>query len=193
MDIYKLKCIVVGECNVGKTCLIRKIVYNNFTTGYRNTIGVDFATKEKIQDDKMFVYHFWDISGKEKYSNIVPVFFRNSSMAWVCFDLSDPETLRQTVFWKREIERHLSIPIILVGCKSDLTKFDESELEKFSRKHSFSSLVITSSKKTSNINELLEVSCSIVKDYHKPVEKYDIVPLIPPVEPEKPVEKKCCV
>lgn len=42
---YLFKILVVGCGGVGKTCCIRKLVYNSFNQEYKTTIGVDFAFK----------------------------------------------------------------------------------------------------------------------------------------------------
>ena len=43
--VQKYKLAFVGDCRVGKTCLINRIVYNTFETNYLTTIGIDFLSK----------------------------------------------------------------------------------------------------------------------------------------------------
>ena len=40
-----MKVIVVGDGQVGKTCLITRFVKNNFSTEYKKTLGVDYLQK----------------------------------------------------------------------------------------------------------------------------------------------------
>ena len=40
---YKIVCF--GDCRVGKTCLIRRIVYNTFDANYMPVIRMDYFIK----------------------------------------------------------------------------------------------------------------------------------------------------
>jgi Ras-related protein Rab-32 len=44
-DELLLKILVIGESGVGKTAIVRRYVHNQFSQGYKATIGVDFALK----------------------------------------------------------------------------------------------------------------------------------------------------
>lgn len=193
MDVYRVKCIIVGDSNVGKSLLVKRVITDTCDK-VSPTIGVDFSLKSFTFDDKVYNINFWDISGKEKPSVSCSTLFKNSNVAWICFDLTDPNSLIQTVTWKREIENIITIPCILVGCKLDRSIIDETELSTFVTKHKFDSFVITSAKKDVNIDELMEITCSVMKSKFEPVEKFESIPLIlPPLDehiPEKP--NSCC-
>ena len=40
--IQRYNIVCIGDCRVGKTCLIRRIVYNIFDANYIPIIGMDF-------------------------------------------------------------------------------------------------------------------------------------------------------
>ena len=50
---YFYKIVLVGDSAVGKSCLLSRFTYNEFNTESKSTIGVDFATKSVIIDDKV--------------------------------------------------------------------------------------------------------------------------------------------
>ena len=63
---YVFKWIFVGEMGVGKTCLIKRWIENNFTANYKSTVGVDFAVKEVESDNNsVFIVQIWDLAGQE--------------------------------------------------------------------------------------------------------------------------------
>jgi GTPase SAR1 family protein len=43
--------ILLGDSNVGKTCIINKYVKNSFINHNKSTIGVDFANKPLSKDE----------------------------------------------------------------------------------------------------------------------------------------------
>ena len=39
------KVVVIGDCGVGKTCVVQRFKTGNYTEKHGNTIGVDFSMK----------------------------------------------------------------------------------------------------------------------------------------------------
>ena len=89
-DQLTFKIIVIGDVSVGKTAIIKRYTEGVFVSGYKTTIGVDFAIKLVDWDDGtrvmlqviiiylnefstfltsfFFIYFFvklWDISGQD--------------------------------------------------------------------------------------------------------------------------------
>ena len=50
---YFYKIVLVGDSGVGKSCLLSRFTYNEFSVESKTTIGVDFATKSVIIDGKV--------------------------------------------------------------------------------------------------------------------------------------------
>lgn len=62
MDLM-MKIIVVGNGQVGKTCLITRFVKNSFSMDYKKTLGVDYLQKLMIVDGEEVTFHVWDTAG----------------------------------------------------------------------------------------------------------------------------------
>lgn len=62
-NTYLLKIVLLGDSGVGKTNLLNWYVKETFSENTKNTIGVDFFSKElKIDDDSVKI-QFWDTAG----------------------------------------------------------------------------------------------------------------------------------
>lgn len=42
---YLFKVVVIGDCGVGKTCVVQRFKSGNYVERHGNTIGVDFSMK----------------------------------------------------------------------------------------------------------------------------------------------------
>jgi Ras-related protein Rab-11A len=63
--------ILVGDSNVGKSCLLSKYVKGVFPISPLPTIAVEFATKTiQIQGNVIIKAQIWDTAGQEKYKSI---------------------------------------------------------------------------------------------------------------------------
>ena len=59
-----MKIILVGNMNVGKTCLISRYVNNIVPTNTAPTLGTEFATKHVVMRDGRTVRaQIWDTAG----------------------------------------------------------------------------------------------------------------------------------
>ena len=74
-------------------------------------------------DGDLVKLQMWDTAGQERFRTITQAYYRGSHGLLCCFDLTRPETFEQVKYWMGEIERHVAsdTPVLLVGCKADLT------------------------------------------------------------------------
>ena len=62
---------MVGDSNVGKSCLLSKYAKGIFPTSPLPTIAVEFATKTiQIKGKEIIKAQIWDTAGQEKYKSI---------------------------------------------------------------------------------------------------------------------------
>ena len=84
---YKLKLILVGDTNVGKSSFFN-ILKNDKPTFTSSTVGVDFTSKiYNIKNNKIKIT-IWDTGGQEKFECIVRSYFRELSCVVLMFDLT---------------------------------------------------------------------------------------------------------
>ena len=122
------KVMVVGEVNVGKTCLVSRMLGKPMPERTMNTIGVEFGTKNlSLKDNRTSVkVQLWDTAGLEKYRAIVVSHYRRTKGCMVVYSVADRSSFDAV---KTHIERAREnaedeLNIVVVGNKVDLVERD---------------------------------------------------------------------
>ena len=88
-DSYDLtfKVLLIGNAEVGKSCLTIKLDLNNFEEGYNQTVGFDYHIFSIKLKEKAIKFQIWDTCGQEIYRSLITSFFPNSSLAFIVFSI----------------------------------------------------------------------------------------------------------
>ena len=106
LPTYKI--IVVGETNVGKTCIIKRYIHNKYTDYNRNTIMKEKFTKIISVNKKKIQLEIWDTVGSEKYRSVTKMFYRNASVVILVYDITNEQTFNELKnYWYNEIINNL--------------------------------------------------------------------------------------
>lgn len=73
---FLFKFIVIGDSNVGKSCLMMQFVERKFKSFIDPTIGVEFGSKKCTIDEKKIKLQIWDTAGQENFKSITRSYFR---------------------------------------------------------------------------------------------------------------------
>jgi small GTP-binding protein len=143
-----LKLVICGPMGVGKTCLVHRYAHETFWKGTKSTIGIDFSLKHVVLDHATMgrddlashevILQLWDFAGESRFREILQIYARGAHGVLLCFDLANPETLRELEAWYAVITEHLDpeVPIILLGLKSDLSqKVSPEAIQQFKTRH----------------------------------------------------------
>jgi len=120
---YKLKLILVGDTNVGKSSFFN-ILKKEEPTFTSSTVGVDFSSKiYNIKNNKIKIT-IWDTGGQEKFECIVRSYFRELSGVILMFDLTKMDSFNNLEKWLKLIELENQCDhkhsILLMGNKKDI-------------------------------------------------------------------------
>ena len=130
---YVFKYVIVGDGNVGKSCLLYRYISDIFVEDRDSTIGVDFAFKIiniNVNNQNINIkIHIWDTAGQEYFKSITRSFYRGAAGIILMYDISNQKSYENIISWYTDIlEQNISIkPIIaLVGNKNDILKREVS-------------------------------------------------------------------
>ncbi|XP_033342125.1 ras-related protein Rab-24 [Megalopta genalis] len=170
MENVDLKIVLLGDKNVGKTCLVTRYIHETFNDeiSFKGTIGAAYSSKKVECNGLSIVLGIWDTAGCERYEAMTRMFYREAKAAIVCFDVTTAVTFQRAKFWIRELRAvEESCKIYICGTKNDLLKPDEVQFLEMRAINNYATsvrakLYITSSKTGENIAELFNV---IVQDF----------------------------
>ncbi|MBD3211861.1 MAG: GTP-binding protein [Candidatus Lokiarchaeota archaeon] len=157
-----IKAIVLGTGGVGKTSLVNVLTGDKAPERYMPTIGSNIKRKDyKIKSmDFMVSVSVWDFGGQRSFNPLNPVVFSNVDIAFLLFDLSQPEkTLAElkNYYIPKLMEKSEDCITFLVGNKLDLFQ-EEVELKNIVKKYElhYTPLIFTSAITGQNVIEALE-------------------------------------
>mmetsp|Transcript_107011 Transcript_107011/g.149182 ORF Transcript_107011/g.149182 Transcript_107011/m.149182 type:complete len:194 (-) Transcript_107011:117-698(-) len=124
-----VKCVVVGDGAVGKTCMLISYTSNKFPKDYVPTVFDNYEAEILVEGQKV-KFSLWDTAGQEGYSRIRTLSYPKTDIFLVCFSV-----VKHTSFdnvqekWCPELHHHCpNVPMILVGTQIDLRE-DEKTLK----------------------------------------------------------------
>ena len=159
MGFNKFKFVFLGSCNTGKTCIVYRYINKIFIDVFQSTIGGAFVNKTVSKDGVDYILDIWDTAGQERYVSLLPMYYRNSDIVFLCFDTTDntEQIIKKLNFWIRQLERYNDKPtreILLIGTKIDLINdiILEEKLGVLKGHYKDYTIITTSSKDNINID-----------------------------------------
>ena len=164
---YRLyKILLLGDCAVGKSCLLLRYCENSFQESHLATIGLDFRLKTiTLENNRKIRIQIWDTAGEDRFRSITRNYYKGAHGIVLIYDVTDQQSFQHIKDWVDKIkeESNEGVIIYLVGNKIDLidkriiTNADGNKLaEEIKIKY-----YETSAKDSTGVKEVFE---NLVKD-----------------------------
>ena len=168
MESFKeVKFILLGDGNVGKTCLMLSFTGKAFRVSHINTIGIDMEKKIVDFDGSALQVTIWDTAGQERYRNSIPKnIFKRLNGALLVFDVTNRRSFNSMNSWIKLIEENApqNTALILVGNKID-REIVVAESEGRTLANSFAiPFVMTSAKNGTNVEQAFSLLLKLTQE-----------------------------
>ena len=137
---FLFKIVIIGDSGVGKSNMLLRYTKNEFNLESKATIGVEFATKAIIVDNKTIKAQIWDTAGQERFQALTSAYFRGATGALLVYDISKASSFQHVEKWTKKLKEFgdPNITTLLIGNKCDLTELravQKEEAVEYAQKH----------------------------------------------------------
>ena len=121
-EVDEIKTILVGMTGAGKTNIINAMTNQPFKAESASTLTSSFVDKYIEINKKKYRVELWDTAGQEKYRSLTKIFFKDSKIVIIVYDITTKESFQEVDYWTKTVKEILGdSPIYgLVGNKKDL-------------------------------------------------------------------------
>lgn len=185
-----IKCVVVGDGAVGKTCLLISYTTNKFPSEYVPTVFDNYAVTVMIGGDP-YTLGLFDTAGQEDYDRLRPLSYPQTDIFLVCFSVVSPtsyENVKEK--WVCEIQHHCpKTPFLLVGTQVDL-RDDQSVIDRLAKSKQKPITFEAGTKAAKELRAVKYVECSALTQ--KGLKDVFDEAILAALEPPEPPKKKIC-
>ena len=167
----KTKICLVGEGAVGKTCLIRRFIHDDFDDKYISTLGAKVSKKEVFvpgtnTDEVRVDMTVWDIMGEKGFRELLKeAYFHGAQGILAVCDITRKHTLTELNDWIAAVNKVTGpIPVLFMANKADLAEsaqVTEEELKKFTGTHK-APWALTSAKTGQNVESSFRTLAELI-------------------------------
>lgn len=185
-----IKCVVVGDGAVGKTCLLISYTTNKFPSEYVPTVFDNYAVTVMIGGEP-YTLGLFDTAGQEDYDRLRPLSYPQTDVFLVCFSVTAPASFENVKEkWQPEIMHHCpKTPFLLVGTQVDL-RDDANTVEKLAKTRQKPVSVDMGDKLARELRAVKYVECSALTQ--KGLKNVFDEAILAALEPPEVIKKKKC-
>ena len=149
---------LLGDSQVGKTALIKRITGNVFEDSQLTTIGKEsYVYQTKLHDNDLKI-KIWDTAGQERFKSMSVNVIKNVEGLILTYSIINRESFQNMDSWLQKLNDASDLskkPVIIVGNKIDLEdkrQVTTEEGENFAKNHGYNFFEV-SAKTGKNVKE----------------------------------------
>ena len=121
-DIEEIKLILLGESGVGKTSIIKRYLYDEFSEFYNPNISMNYVEKDIELNKKTIRLNIWDTIGQEKYRSVSKLFLKETQIVVLVYSINDLKSFQALNYWNDLYKNQMGKNNVLgvAGNKADL-------------------------------------------------------------------------
>ena len=126
----KFNICLLGESQVGKTCMTSVFIGQPFDEHSLTTLGLENVLSKTRIDGEEYTFKIFDTAGQERYKSIAQSTIQLSDGFLIVFDVSMKSTFERVIDWINFIDDRVNINekvLILVGNKIDKEEREVSD------------------------------------------------------------------
>ncbi len=134
-----LSLVLVGDSQVGKTCLVNRYFKNKFDASTLSNIGIDKDIKfVKIGEEELKLT-VWDTVGQERFRALPKKYYQNADGILLLFDVTKEDTFLHVNDWIKDVKdnsnKENDVVIYILGNKIDMPErvITKEKAEEFSK------------------------------------------------------------
>ncbi|GCA74672.1 internalin-A [Microcystis aeruginosa NIES-2520] len=154
--LNELKVLLVGEGDVGKTSLLKRLLHNTFNSGEPKTPGINIE-KWQLSQKPDIRLNIWDFGGQKVMQTTHQFFLTKRSLYLLVLDNRKNEQQNRLEYWLKLIETYGgNSPVIIVGNCADENP-PQVKIRTLQKKYpQITKLIATSCKTGAGIEELVQ-------------------------------------
>ena len=112
---YLFKILILGDSFVGKTNMLKRFLHDEFDMNTKETVGVEFGSKNFIMDEKDIVKaQIWDTAGQERYRSVTKAYYKGAKGALLVYDISRRNTFENIDNWLIDLRTNGDKDILII-------------------------------------------------------------------------------